>query len=131
MAFLAGLLNLPVFVPPNLAVLLECRCRCRRSCSCRCMCVCADDTIPPPACPSVQVRSSTRLWLTVHQLLFIRFLILYVCTTVQGVECRAHSTGPPPVTLMQHFTRNTTIQPIPGNKTSGLLILQPWIVDLY
>lgn len=112
MAFLAGLLNLPVFVPSNLAVLLDCRCRCRHSCSCRCMYVCADDTIPPPACPSVQVRSSTRLWrvvrLTVHQLLFIRFLILYVCTTVQGVECSAHSTGPPPVTLMQLSTRNTT-----------------------
>lgn len=90
MAFLAGLLNLPVFVPSNLAVLLECRC------SCSCMYVCADDTSPPPACPSVQVRSSTRLWrvvrLTVHQLLLIRFLILYVMYVLQyKVLCAART----------------------------------------
>lgn len=112
MAFLAGLLNLPVFVPSNLAVLLECRC----SCSCSCMCECADDTIPPPACPSVQVRSSTRLWrvvrLTVYPLPYticmyvLQYKVLsaartlparhlsLLCNTLPGTRPRTNPSNP-------------------------------------
>lgn len=121
MAFLAGLLNLPVFVPSNLAVLQAgpwsagagavavadvCECVCRRH-----------DTIPPPACPSVQVRSSTRLWCVSEDngLPAAVYPLPTILHTVQGVECGVHSTGPPPaVTLMQlsswslRSTRNTT-----------------------
>lgn len=65
MAFLAGLLNLPFFVPSNLAVLQAGPWSAGAGAGAVAVadvCVCADDTIPPPACPSVQVRSSTRLW---------------------------------------------------------------------